>query len=298
MAALAELVAEAFADGYATVDGAWPPPPSLDTHLGAALAAVNTVEAHHGVLLVTEAGRTVAARTVLHRARLRLYASHRKPIVTAALAALAGLPVAELARSLILLADHPRSVRRDQALSSLRSAAYGRTGEPADWVQANTDGWQAATERGYAEAAARPAPGKTPDPKTVTAGLSTAAVAIGGLIPGGGRQWVDGQLRRLAWGIAGQHLEASDDPAGDLGDYIADGGQIGDAAEDQMHASWSDGFTGYVTASGVDTLYWQTEEDNLVCQACQDNEDGSPYFLGADTIPDMPAHPNCRCNWA
>jgi hypothetical protein len=32
------------------------------------------------------------------------------------------------------------------------------------------------------------------------------------------------------------------------------------------------------------------------CDICTDNEAGSPYDL--DAVPDLPAHPNCRCAYA
>jgi SPP1 gp7 family putative phage head morphogenesis protein len=42
--------------------------------------------------------------------------------------------------------------------------------------------------------------------------------------------------------------------------------------------------------AGVDTMVWQTAEDQLVCDECGGN-DGEEYAI--DEVPDCPAHPNC-----
>jgi hypothetical protein len=44
---------------------------------------------------------------------------------------------------------------------------------------------------------------------------------------------------------------------------------------------------------GVGQVLWVTAGDGRVCANCQGNEDSSPY--DRDAAPEVPAHPNCRC---
>lgn len=48
---------------------------------------------------------------------------------------------------------------------------------------------------------------------------------------------------------------------------------------------------------GVDKVIINTSHDNLVCDLCLMLEDGNPYSL-QEAMKFLPAHPNCRCNYA
>jgi hypothetical protein len=288
-ATLAEMAVDAYTVGYAAVDA----PDTLplpDTAWWDLAAAVETVSGPGDYRLIFEQGALTAARTALHRARLRLYAKHRKLVVAAAHKALAGVNRKHLAGALVLLAGHPRTTRRDQALTTLRSAAYGLTGEPADWNQANGDAATDAATRGQAEGAASTKPGP-PDPKKVTAGMAAAALAVGA-VPAVG--WVDRQLRRQAWQLSGvnpaQNPTAVDDNLDSL-----DG--VGDQLEDDMHGTMSGAFASYFhTGPGttLGLLDLVTEEDDKVCVDCEDLSEEGPYEpLTAMSL--LPVHANCRC---
>lgn len=289
----------AYALGWATVDDpdTFPIGEAGRAGLHAAAAAAETLDGHPDLIaLVAEAGRHGAAWQALHRARLRLYNKHAKLIVAAAAGLLAVLDRPALAANLLLAADQPRRIRAQQAAASLTAAAAGTPGLTAAWQEANDQAATAAAVRGRAEAAASPHNGKPPQPKTVTAGLPAAAAALGTLTVG--PQWRTGQINRQAWDLSGLDLTAADNPQDLVNGSLDTLDGVAAAAEDQMHAQLGDSFVNYIQASGIDLLYWQTEEDSRVCPACFGNEDASPYLVGTDSIPEMPAHPSCRCVWA
>jgi hypothetical protein len=283
----AATVLDAYTAGYALIDA----PDTLPLPRSAWLDIL-TLDDTLTVEEVLNRGTLTAARTALHRARLRLYSQHRVKVVAAARQALNGLSVPALTAQLILLANQPRAVRRDQAYSTLRSAAYGLTGQSATWQQANDDAASAATERGRAEAMATPTGGGTPDPKKVGAILA-AGIGIGAVTATG---WQDRQLARQAWILSATHPENADTPTAPVQAALDDLDGVGDQAEDDMHATMSGAFVDYFDQGDGTTLgqyAWVTEDDDLVCPDCDDNESNGPYSIG--DLPDMPAHPNCRC---
>jgi hypothetical protein len=45
----------------------------------------------------------------------------------------------------------------------------------------------------------------------------------------------------------------------------------------------------------IGLVAWVTVGDGRVCPTCEDNQDQGPYPPAA--LPDLPAHPNCRCTY-
>ncbi|MEY9937301.1 hypothetical protein [Streptacidiphilus sp. MAP5-3] len=48
-------------------------------------------------------------------------------------------------------------------------------------------------------------------------------------------------------------------------------------------------------AAQIALVAWVTVGDGRVCPTCEDNQDEGPYPPAA--LPDLPAHPNCRCTY-
>lgn len=285
-------VLDAFAAGYASIplDDIWPIPP------GVRLRARAAVETGATPVLIAEAGQQAAHTVALHRARIRLYDDHAALIATAAAPYLAKVDPKHLAYLLALLAGHPRSVRRDQAVTTITGAIYS-TAHPADWDDANTAAFRAVTARGYAEADSAPDGGGAANPIDVHHGLAAAGAVVAGVATAG-PDWTRQQIRRLAWDLSAQQYVDPDDGTERIGQTVNSGDSIRNAAGDLMHGALSSAFVAGIMAgnamNGTQRLVsWVTMEDDRVCQACSDNEDGGPY--PPDGVPDCPAHPDCRC---
>lgn len=297
MSTVAPYARAAYALGWAAVDDpdTFPVGPAGVAGSKAAIALAETAPERPDLITVlVEAGRADAARVALHRARLRLYRKHRALIIAAAAGLHQALDRRLLTRNLVLTADQPRKVRQAQAARTIATALTAAPGVAGAWQQANQTAATAAAARGRSEAANTPPGGGPPDPRKVTAGLTAAAAALGTITAG--QDWTGPQIEREAWNLSGLDLAGADDPEQAVSDLLDALDGVGAAAEDQMHAALSGAFADYFTAGPGLTLgqiAWVTEEDDRVCPACDANEENGPY--PPDGLPEMPAHPNCRC---
>lgn len=74
-------------------------------------------------------------------------------------------------------------------------------------------------------------------------------------------------------------------------DIVADPARADVIANTEFARAMSAANVDTYAANGVEQVDWIAEDD--ACQACLDNEDGSPYDLG--DAPTVPEHPDCRC---
>lgn len=299
------VLAEAWATGYATV----PAENTLPLTGHGRAKAQATIEAAaqlssipDPIGLLVEAGAAAAAATANHRARLRLYAAHRKDILAAALPLLAHVDTETLAMHLDRIAQYGRPVRYAFALTTLRATVFGPGSDTDPWTAALGEAKNAAVRRGRAEAAASPGPGKPPPPSKVATILRTGQ-ADGQSIDLEQPETadvgdIDRGLARLAWDLSPRTLIDSPNPDTAVSDVVTSGKSIGDEAEDAMHAWLGGGYKKWLIDHQITEMFWQSADDDRTCPTCIALEDGSPYNPADPDLPEMPAHPTCRCNWA
>jgi hypothetical protein len=288
--------ASAFATGYASAahPDIWPPSPLARNHRRAAIAASST----DTLLLVAEAGQKAAYTTALHRSRLRLYDQHETAIMVAAAPFLAHVDAKELAVLLALLAQHPRTSRQAQAITTITNAVHGITGSPVTWDDANSAAFQAAVARGMAEADASPTHGPA-NPADVKASHAAAA-KLAATIRGGGPEWTRRQISRVAWQLSAENVLTATTPHVAVAGILHAHAGVGAAAGDLMHKAWGQAFVAGVVAGAAianmptPMFNFQTQEDDLVCPDCDDAEENGPYAAG--DLPPCPLHPSCRCS--
>lgn len=301
-----------FALGYAE-DGTFPVGP--DTTAACLAACEVFAETGHPDLLglVIESGRQEGRRAALRRRRQDLYDRHKK-VLAGLFAFLArGLDVDRLAADAATLAHqlatnpHTGAVDRRRRVATGVAVAVGQAAT-TEWrgqlADANAEGYGDAEVEGAAEAEASdgqpgpPAPSKVAEKYEL---LGTAGIVSRVSAAHAGAVWSDEQLSAFSMGAAMAAGDGADLHAAThaVAMALSDGSWALQVYEDQLHQALLGSYVAAALARNPGQLvYYLSCDDDRVCPICtgyEDGPDGAGSAWPAESAPEPPVHPRCRC---
>lgn len=293
----------AFAVGYAE-DGEFPVTPRAAAACIAAQESANELDHPAIGPLIVEAGRKEGKRSRRESAYVRLYKRHAKLLIPIIDRILGRLDLDDLAPKVVQAASHQTAglasvtARRAAVAGVVYGAITAKTHaqDRTDLAAVNASGWASSTAYGVGEAQATPPKGGPPDPAKVAAATAAALK----LIPSEAAQqatqaWTDLELRTIAMNaaIAARDGAAVDGAVRAVKAALIDSGRAEAAYADLLHQAVTNAFIAQTQAQTPGVLYdWITQADP--CPICEGYAVDGPYL--AQDVPDLPAHPNCRCS--
>jgi len=134
-------------------------------------------------------------------------------------------------------------------------------------------------------------PGNVAAADTLSGGLQSVLDQIGATLNGITDTNVERIGNQIADGLTGG--DSVQTIGNNIADMVGSDSRALTIANTQTAMAVSQASMDTYNANGIDQWEWLAEDD--ACPICEDNMDNSPYDVGDDPDPSVPAHPNCRC---